>query len=259
LSKPKPRALVLTKDGLHYRRAVFINGLKTIGFETKDHISDPGPQDVLVIWNRNFRGAEDAERFERHGARVIVAENGYMGKGWLGGNWYSLAFGHHAGVGHWNVGGPERWDNLKVDLKPWRMNGTENIILGQRGIGERGLKSPEGWAEATQARLGGRIRKHPGRNGNAATLEEDLTHATSVVTWASSAALQALLHGVPVWYEMPGWIGAAAARPIAEFGGEPLRDDAARLAMFRRLAWSMWQIDEIDNGTAFQQLFGYST
>ena len=70
-------------------------------------------------------------------------------------------------------------------------------------------------------------------------LADDLTGTGSVVTWNSGAALKALKLGVAVWYEFPQWIGARAARPLAEWGAEPKRDDADRLAMFRRLAWAI--------------------
>jgi len=41
---------------------------------------------------------------------------------------------------------------------------------------------------------------------------------------------------------------------LAEFGQEPKRDDVARLELFRRVAWAMWTIDEIDNGIALKNL-----
>ena len=250
----KPRAQVLMKDGLHYRRQCFAHGLEVCGY-TITEVPDPRREDVLVIWNRSFRGADEAYKFERVGAKVIVAENGYLGKQFQGGNWYALAIGHHAGTGDWEVGGPERWDDLHVPLADWVSGGTETVILGQRGIGEAGVASPDSWAEKCQARLGGRIRRHPGKAEDApVSLAQDLANAKQVVTWGSSAALQALMLGVPVFYELPVWIGWRASLPIKDFGQEPKRDDAARLEMFRRLAWAQWQLDEIDSGVAFKRL-----
>lgn len=246
---------VLVKDGLHYRKEAFRHGLSVHGYTHKHRIEDPGPGDILCIWNRSFAGAEEAERFERAGARVLVAENGLLGKSFLGGNWYSIAWGHVAGAGgYWPEGGKDRWDALDVELLPWQRGGTETIILGQRGIGERGIKSPEDWAASTQARIGGRIRMHPGKYEVKVTLEDDLAQAACVVTWASSAALLALKLGVPVWHELPCWIGAKASRPLRDYPGESLRDDAARLAVFRKLAWACWRIEEIDSGAAFAHL-----
>ena len=236
-----------------YRRERFVEGLRAAGFAVQDRIADPRPDDVLLIWNRYGPFHDEARRFERGGAAVLVAENQYLA-GWLPGKWHALAPGHHAGAGAVVDGGPQRWDALRLDLVPWRTNSSDVLILGQRSIGEDGIASPRGWAEATQRRIGGRIRPHPGKHPPAVPLAEDVGRASAVVTWASSAALIALALGVPVWFEMPRWIGAEAARPLAEFGAAPKRDDAARLAMFRRLIWAQWRVDEIEDGTAFRHL-----
>lgn len=247
------RALCLIRESPVYRADAFRRGLKKAGYELVPNIKRPEPTDIVVCWNRYGNWHEQATRFEQAGARAVIVENGYLGKDWLGGGWYAMALGHHAGAGKWPAGPQWRWDSLKVELAPWREGGTETIVLGQRGIGEPGLASPDGWAQRVAAKVGGRIRKHPG-TGDSVPLEHDLRNASSVVTWASSAALLALMMGIPVWYEMPQWIGAEACRPLSEFGGEPLRDDAARLRMFQRLIWAMWNLDEIQSGYAFRHL-----
>lgn len=245
------RALCLLRDAVHYRRQAFCEGLQAAGWKLAPKLDDPGPGDCLVIWNRYGGFHEQATQFEKRGALVLVAENAYLPSSVVGKGWYSLAAGHHAGAGSWTDGGPQRWDALGIEPAPWRQGGGETLILGQRGIGEPGVGSPPQWAEKVQRRIGGRVRQHPGKADGLESLDRDLQRAGSVVTWASSAALLALLRGVPVWYDMPKWIGAGASRPMAEFGGEPRRDDAARLAMFRRLAWAMWRLDEIKSGKAF--------
>lgn len=245
------RACTLLRDGLHYRKSCFRHGLEMLGYVDKTYVSDPGPDDVLVIWNRSFRGAEDADRFSRGGARIVVAENGLFGKGWRGGNWYSLALGSVAGAGgSWYDGGPSRWDSYGIEPAPWRGDGGETVILAQRSIGEDGIKSPPMWEEIQREEYGGRIRPHPGRAEGGPSLEDDLKNASRVITWASSAGLQALLVGVPVYYGCPTWAGRSSARPLSEFNRYPKRDDAARLALFRHLAWANWTLEEIDEGSA---------
>lgn len=248
------RAQNMLREGVAYRRECYDAGLKAAGYDVFSRIDKLVPEDVLLIWNRYGRFDEEARRFEKSGARVVVTENGYMGKQWLGGSWYAMALGHHSGAGSWIDLGPERWDHLNVPLAEWRTGGKETVILAQRGIGETGIASPTGWAESMQRKIGGRIRPHPGKHEAALSLEDDLRNASSVVTWASSAALKALMLGVPVWCAMSRWIGAMAAKPLSEYGTEPMRDSDARLAMFRRLAWSMWRLDEIKSGIAFQIL-----
>ena len=90
---------------------------------------------------------------------------------------------------------------------------------------------------------------HPG-TGEAVPLADDLRKAGAVITWSSAAALQAMALGVPVWHAHPKFIGAPAARPLAEWPGPGKRDEAARLEVFRRLAWAIWSLDEIGSGEA---------
>jgi hypothetical protein len=75
-----------------------------------------------------------------------------------------------------------------------------------------------------------------------------------VVTWGSGAALKALAMGVPVFHTFPQWIGAGAANPLGSDLEKPFRGD--RLPMFRRLAWAMWPLHELESGAAFAALLG---
>lgn len=249
-----PRALCLIRRALHYRRDCFEAGLAAVGFELVDQIRKPEAADLLVIWNRYSSFNEEADRFERHGARVLVAENCPFGNELRDGS-MSLALRHVALTGgSWPAGGPERWDSWGVELQPFRAGGEETVILAQRGIGHPDVASPVGWADMARRAVGGRIRLHPATAGYVVPLAGDLERASSVVTWSSAAALQALVLGVPAWHAHPKFVGAGAARPLAEFGGEPKRDEAARLAMFRDLAWAIWRLEEIRTGEPFRRL-----
>lgn len=169
---------------------------------------------------------------------MLVTENAAWGNGFLGGEWLTLSNGHHNRADGFPEGGPERWDQLGVDLAPWRTEG-EAVILPSRGIGAGGM--PRGWGEDMRRRTGARLRPHPGRS-EAIPLQRDLARAGKVITWGSGAAIKALLWGIPVESHMPGWIG------------EQQNTDASRLAMFRRLAWATWRMEEIASGEAFSWL-----
>jgi hypothetical protein len=245
----------MIRHDLVYRRECFVMGLQAAGYKVVDQLPHPTAEDVLVIWNRYGTAATTARKFEAAGARVLVCENGYLTKNWLGENWIAISFGHHAGAGQWRVGSPARWDSLGVELEPFRYRDGEIVIFEQRGFGEEGIAAPNHWAENAQARYGGRIRPHPQGFEPATPLAVDLCNASACLTWNSGAALRALMLGVPVWHEFPKWIGAHAAKPLDRFGKEAAnRDDAARLAMFRHLAWAMWRLREISTGEPFTWL-----
>lgn len=241
------RALSLLPDGPNYRAGAFRRGLEAAGFEVAA-FDRPERGDCLLIWNRYPRHETIARKFEQAGGTVLVIENGYFGKDWIGKKWFAISRGHHNGAGTWPRGGWERWERWHVAIAPWRAEG-ETVILSQRGYGEPGVKMPEGWpAEAARDHPGARHRPHPGPGAD--TLEGDLAGAGRVVTWASGAALRALLWGIPVEAWSPSWIGAAAASRPGEpaFRGDPL-------PMFRRLAWAMWTADEVESGEAFRCIF----
>jgi hypothetical protein len=249
------KAYVALREQVHYRRAAFSSGLSAVGYAVSYVLPcRPNPEDVLVIWNRYGGGERAALTFEKAGAKVLVAENGYLGKDWLDDTWYAIAHGQHNGAGRWPTGGPERWDSLGVELAPMR-GGSEVVLLPQRGIGPAGVAMPRDWTDRTYARLRGRglrvrVRQHPGTR-ECVPLERDLGKASAVVTWGSGAALKALVMGVPVFYDFPQWIGGPAASRFTD-DLTPCVD--ARLEMFRRLAYAQWRIGEIADGTAFRHL-----
>ena len=219
-----------------FARGLRLNGYKVIPGTTMT----PGPQDILVTWNRIGIGASAARAFEAAGRPVLVAENASWGNDFAGKRWYHIARNRHNTAGRFDDFGPERWDTLGIELAPWRTQG-ETVILAQRGIGAAPTAMPRSWPQEAQARYGGRIRQHPGTRP-AKALRDDLGYCGQVVTWGSGAALQALLWGIPVASEMPDWIGAQD------------NTDAGRLAMFRRLAWAQWTLEEISDGLPFRSL-----
>lgn len=235
------RAWLNLRHNLPDRVAAFTRGLERLGFTVLPGCTtQPGERDVLVTWNRIREGQYAAGAFESRGLPVLATENASWGNGFAGGRWYTLARGHHNTAGRFPVGDPGRWDALDVDLQPWRRSG-ETVILPSRGIGAPGHAMPAGWGEVAARRYKARLRPHPGR-GEGVPLAEDLAHAGSVVTWGSGAAILALTWGIPVLSHMPHWIG------------EQDNTDEGRLAMFRRLAWAQWRIEEIASGEPFARL-----
>lgn len=220
---------------------MFARGLRLNGYKIIQGVTfTPGPQDILVTWNRIGAGETAARAFEAAGRPVLVAENATWGNEFAGQRWYHIARGRHNTAGCFAVGCVERWDSLGVPLAPWRTAG-ETVILAQRGIGASPPAMPRDWPQRALSRYGGRVRHHPGQSIPKA-LDIDLAAAGRVVTWGSGAAIKALTWGIPVIAEMPDWIGTQD------------NTDAGRLEMFRRLAWAQWTHGEIAEGIPFRRL-----
>lgn len=219
------------------RVEAFAAGLKRVGYRVEFGMpSKTIPGDLFVTWNRIGQGDRWAREFASAGNSVIVAENSSWGNESFHGGWLTLARDFHNTAGMFPVGGPERWDALGAELDPWRTEG-ETVVLPQRGFGPPEVAMPPGWV----ARQSGRVRRHPGM-AKATPLVVDLANAGRVVTWGSAAAVQALLWGIPVRSDMPGWIGAQD------------NTDAGRIDMLRRMAWAQWKLDEIRQGEPFAWL-----
>jgi hypothetical protein len=232
---------------------MFLGGLARLGYRQAPVPPSIEPADLLLIWNRAGRWGDLAARYERAGARVIVAENGYTG-----GDLYALALGHHNGAGEWPVGDADRIALQALEIRPWRANGGAVVLLPQRGIGERGVAMPRGWVEDVTRRLRAhtdrpiRMRPHPGKGREHPAAA--LAGAWAAVTWGSGAGIKSILFGVPVFHELPQWIGAPAARFGIDAIETPFTGD--RLPMLRRLSWAQWTPAEIEDGQAFAALLG---
>lgn len=253
-------AVVMLRPGRHYRRELFHAGLRRNGYTIVERpLSRPNVGDVAVLWNRFERDEKVARLYEQNGATVLIAENGYIGQDEQGQGLFALARSHHNGAGAWPVGGPERWEQMHVELAPWRKKGEFLLVLPQRGFGPPGIAMPNMWGHRIVPRLAAittrpiRVRPHPGRDKTEPY--RDFVGAWATVTWGSGAAIKAIAAGYPVFHEMPDWIGAPAARRVGKdttvienpFLGE-------RLPMFQRLAWAQWSPVEIENGEAFAWL-----
>jgi hypothetical protein len=216
----------------HYRREAFDAGLQALGYTP----ADPERCDLYLTWNRFGTREAYANRIEARGGRVLVAENATWGNDFIGDRWYSIWPSCHNRAKSIRFGGNERWDDLGIELEPWRAGGGEIVGLMQRGIGPKG--TPQGWTPPGCTR----IRKHPG-TGPCVPLDEDLAKASEVRTWGSGAAVKALMWGIRVKSYMPDWCG------------EQDNTDSGRLEMFRRLIWAQWRLSEIEKGEPFSWLF----
>lgn len=237
------RAWLNLRYTLPERRRIFAEGLERLGYKVEHGLTrEPREGDAFVTWNRIHEGDEVARIFTDRGLPVIVTENATWGNDFAGRRWYTLTRDFHNVANTFPVDGPERFDSLGFGLADWRRDG-ETVVLASRGIGPAAYRMPVGWASKQQ----GRVRTHPGRfPERAKPLHEDLANCGRVVTWGSGAAVTALMWGILVESHQPQWI---AAQDNTQTG---------RLAMFRRLAWAQWTMDEIVSGEPFARLLNFT-
>jgi hypothetical protein len=254
------RAHVLIRDQPWYRRDAFVTGLRAAGHDvTVAPPAKPDRDTLLVIWNRYFSNHHLALAVEKAGGRVLVAENGYVGKGGgtpkfdvysekggERGHYYALAEGWHNGGGSWPSFGPGRWEALGVEIKPWREGGKYVLVCPNRSFGVPGRMMPPDWAERKAQSLHKRgypvkIRRHPGNDAPKRPLSADFADAASVCVWSSSAGVHALIEGLRVECDAPYWI---------------LKDweKVGRQAALARLAWAQYTVEELASGEPFRLL-----
>lgn len=238
-----PTAYNLLRSDIHYRRDCFTQGLEAAGYKVRNNISQP-PQagDVLVIWNRYGSFEEQAEKFERAGARVLVVENGYLGFDYA----ISLSQHHHGSI-------YEDFSFQDAEVK----QGKHILICGQRGIGSKLMASPHRWAEKIAKELKTdreiRIRNHPAKN-KVAPLDDDLKDCHACIIWSSCAGIRALQLGVPVIYAAPRWIAEKSAIPYyKEINLEKL-PILSQVIGLSNAASNQFSLSEIKSGQPFREL-----
>jgi hypothetical protein len=263
------RAWVTIRSAPWYRHTAFCDGLLAAGFEVlQRQPGDPKPGDVLCQWNRYGANAEIATRFERAGGVTLCCENGYLNAD--GGSpkfsvhpggpkptdHYAVGRSFHNDASLVPAGGPERFQALGVELRPWREVGEHVLICPSRSFGVPGRMMPPDWATQAAERLRKAtrrpvvVRAHPGNDAPKRLLSEDLRGCWAVVVWSSSVAVHALAAGIPTFIEAPYQIvkGAGASGPV----DNPVVPD--RLPHFQRMAHGQYTLAEIESGEPFRRL-----
>lgn len=228
-------------------------GFVSAGYAFTDKNNSPAPDDVLVAWNRKPQNKERIKFYEKAGAKVVIAENGYIGKDDHGNKLLALAQNKHLGLGKWFVGEEPRYLQQNFMILPWKEPGKNIVLLAQRGIGN--AKKLHWYNQLAheirqQTKRKVIVRPHPGKNPT--PLAPVLDNAHCVVTWSSAAALHALAYGVPSFHLLEGWIGELASRFGLDELENPLRGD--RIPMFHRIGWAQWSADEIRSGEAIKKV-----
>ncbi len=253
------RAIVRIRTQPYYRHEAFIGGLKKTGHSISSGFEgNPNNNDLLVIWNRYGHNHQFALEYEKYGANIIVVENGFYGKDEQDRQYYSIARNGHNGSGTWYIGDIGRLNNLNIKFKPWRSKGEYILVCPQRGIGPPNFSMPRTWPEDVSRRLSKltdreiRIRRHPGNKPAGMPLETDLSDAWAVIVWSSNCATEALIKGIPVFYEAPHIVTRLACNKSIKDIENPKYLD--RVPAFIQMSWAQWSVDEIEQGLPFEYL-----
>lgn len=257
-----PAAYLHLPDHFSDRSQAFVEGCSRLGFDVNlgSPVSRLRHDDLGVVWNLTGRSNHAAQMAREGGGALIVAENGYTGTDQNGHQYYALALDGHCGSGRWYAPDDSRLQILDIDFKPWRQTTTRRALIAeQRGIGSPLMRSPAHFGatmtrELAKRGYNGFVRPHPGANKDAnGPLLESLEDKDCLVVWSSNCATEALINGIPTYYNAPHIITAGAAAKFATLDNHNFTDEARRIA-FSRLAWAQWTLEEIADGVALDTL-----
>ena len=139
----------------------------------------------------------------------------------------------------------KRWKSLGIDLEDWKEGGDYALILEQHPNDANSPPATD-WANyvaAVDKVAPIRIRPHP-LIEKSGTLESDLAGAQFAVTWASTAAVQAVISGIPVY----ALSEQAIVRPVAAHSLAEAPKTPNRYHWACELACRQWTPQELASG-----------
>ncbi len=146
----------------------------------------------------------------------------------------------------------DRFEALDIEIQPWRTFGEYALICDQHPSDYCSPKTPA-WQEA-QKRIKESnkrclYRAHPLCSASSEPLRHALRDAHSCFTWNSTAAIEAVLYGVPtVALDRGSMAWEVTSHDIdGQFLGE-------RKQWAYNLAYRQWTLDELSSGLAWEHL-----
>lgn len=148
----------------------------------------------------------------------------------------------------------DRWDRLKVPVKPWAKNGR-HIVVAAPSKTYNAFHRSEAWLEETLDKLA-RITKRQlvvrhKEQVLTRSLDLDLEGAHCLVTHASNAAVESVIHGCPVFVHPDSAAVLVGKTNLAEIEN-PIYPD--RTAWMASLGYSQWNEHELVDGTLWRQM-----
>lgn len=230
-------------------------------------VMPPGTADWLAPGDAFFYGTTPDNHFLlkqaiKEGRTWFYADNAYyFGRG----KFFRVSRGQlqHSGRG---VVHPDRWRAHRLSIQPWRRGGRHVVIASQSDLWHQKHhgRTRRAWADDIAAEL----RQHTDRSikiclkpeakdmrpdqPHSPKLEELLQGAHALVVHTSSAAVAAVINGVPVFTTAPCCATVMGKDRLSEIEDPAYPEDRERwLAV---LAANQWTIAEMKDGTAWRAL-----
>lgn len=184
---------------------------------------------------------------------------------WLDNSWFDRAREVYFRVGcnavqSWSIwpSSGVRLKKLGIDIKPWQKNGKRIIVCAQSDEFMRTVACRQDGAAGWNKQVLSQLAQQTDREivlrdkQTKRPLAADLQDAWLLVTHSSTAAIEALIAGVPVILTDKTCMAAGFSTPFDEIDRPHHKD--GREAWLARLADSQWTLDEMKNGTAWNML-----
>lgn len=225
-------------------------GLAEHGIEASLETSQPADCDFVVTWGdpgpRSVpRLVLEAGYLNGHTGAYVADRLRYISTGWNGLHGRAVTASRCPA---------DRFYAMGFYLRRWQQVGDYVLVCAQHP-GDQTAPTTEQWQRILRdvaTRYGDqvRVRPHPLIEPPARSLAEDLRHAVACITWNSSAAVEAIIRGVPcVAYDR-----GSVVRPVATTDAlAALRYDDRRQWAYN-LAYRMWTHDELASGAAWDHL-----
>jgi hypothetical protein len=237
----------------HWCRA-FQEGLRRHGIRADIHAPlDRVDCDLAVFWGH--RHADVIRR--QQGKDYLVMEQGYLGERLKN---ISLGFNGLNGQATFYNGSPRRADKWRHLLKPWH-TGEYYLVVGQVN-GDASLQGRDinDWLAEVAGQTKGlpvMFRPHPLGRGYAryfdehtGTLAEALAGAKAIISYSSTAGVDAILSGTPTYAAHKcSMVWDVAQHDISL---PPIQPD--RTVWLERMSWCQWTENEIIKGEAWEHL-----
>jgi hypothetical protein len=184
-------------------------------------------------------------------------------------NYFQLSINRLNWIPEFDLPG-DRWDRLEVELQP-RHAGDFVLVTGQKpGDAAHGLSTFElrekyqDWYQELRKYTERPVlfRPHPMglevhprglQPSSGRSLPDELAAAHALVTWNSTTATDALIAGTPAFVLGPNAQVDELANSELELIESPFfPDPSIRRALFHRIAYSQWTLDELQDGSALE-------